>query len=197
MLEKFEKSATIGSVILILTCAAFAFSVFAFVFLIYTGHGDENMPISILISLMVDLILLLVYSFKYHVPMRYMGVLRKSGRLDALNDTFPSSPSLPKTGVYLGSKSFYYARFNVIVPYDDILWAYVLIQKMYGVNLAKKLVLNSKSGFNFQIMKIDPVESKILLSHIAAASPDLIVGYNSENKSKYKKLVRQHKKNLI
>lgn len=83
-----------------------------------------------------------------------------------------------------------------VVPYSEIAWVYMQVNKAYGITVAKQVHIYCRNGKHF-ILRADVEEIKWLLgSCLLKFNQNIIIGYGFEQKSSIKKLKRLIKINI-
>ena len=101
-------------------------------------------------------------------------------------------PSFPQTTVYCGQRALLCKKPQaLIVPYADILWAYLYERKVYGITVEQKVVVYTKQGKRFWLdIKSDQFQM-LLTRFVQKEAPNVILGYGAEQKARYRQVCPQ------
>lgn len=106
-------------------------------------------------------------------------------------DDIPANPTLPKSKIYCGSKAFFSKKPFTVIPYSEIAWVYMQVNKAYGITVAKQVHIYCRNGKHF-ILRADVEEIKWLLENcLLKFNPNIIIGYGFEQKKQYKAIKNQ------
>ena len=108
-------------------------------------------------------------------------------------DDIPANPTLPKSKIYCGSKAFFSKKPFTVIPYSEIAWVYMQVNKAYGITVAKQVHIYCRNGKHF-ILRADVEEIKWLLENcLLKFNPNIIIGYGFEQKKQYKAVKNTYK----
>ena len=108
-------------------------------------------------------------------------------------DDIPANPTLPKSKIYCGSKAFFSNNPFTVIPYSEIAWVYVQVNKVYGITVGKQVHIYYRNGKHF-ILRADVEEIKWLLENcLLKFNPNIIIGYGFEEKKQYKAVKNTYK----
>ena len=139
-------------------------------------------------------ILLIVYLMIYYPIEENEKYLRKHGLSDILEDDFPNTPTFPRSKIYCGERAFYYEKAHIVMPYSEIEWCYMQNYTIYIIFTISSFFFFRKDGKGFGIRKPDMEELKeFIRDYIVEEAPEVLIGYNNENKKEYKQRVKQYK----
>ena len=103
-------------------------------------------------------------------------------------DDIPPNPTLPKSRAYCGSKCIVFKKPFVVIPYYEIAWVYIQVDKAYGITISKQVHIYCLSGAHFFI-KADASEVEWLLqNYLLRLNPNIILGCGYEQKRQYREL---------
>ena len=112
-------------------------------------------------------------------------------------DDVPSVPTLPKSKAYCGSKCIVFKKPFVAIPYYEIAWTYIQVNKTYGITMSKQVHIFCVSGAHFMI-SADVNEFEWLLeNYLLRLNPNIILGYGYEQKRQYRELKKNYKNQII
>ena len=138
-------------------------------------------------------ICLIVYFTKYFAFTRSVRRLSDLGLEHIADDVNLERPTLFRSKIYCGEKAFFCKKPYVILPYGDVLWAYLYERRVYGIPVEKSVILFTRYGKKFQI-NAHPDEFKWMLErYIIPQSPELILGYGGLQAQRYKQLKQAYK----
>lgn len=133
-----------------------------------------------------------VYLICFYPMMKSVKGFQASG-FEKMVDDIPTNPTLPKSRIYCGSTAFLSKKPFVIVPYSEIAWVYMQVNKAYGITVEKQVHIYCKSGKHF-ILRADVEELKWLLETcISKFNQNIIVGYGAEQERQYKAVRNAYK----
>ena len=106
-------------------------------------------------------------------------------------------PTLRKNkNVYFGKNAMYLKRTCALLPYSDIGWIYVHRQTAVAIIpiITETVIIRTKFGDQLEI-SIKREDLLAVLQHLVLPSnPQILVGFNEENKKTYNELVKDVKK---
>ncbi len=112
-------------------------------------------------------------------------------------DDVPSVPTLPKSKAYCGSKCIVFKKPFVAIPYYEIAWAYIQVNKTYGITMSKQVHIYCLSGAHFMI-SADVSEFEWLLeNYLLRLNPNIVLGYGYKQKREYRELKKNYKNQII
>lgn len=114
--------------------------------------------------------------------------LKAKGYEDEADDIDLSAPTLPRSKIYCGSKAMFSKRSGVIIPYREFLWVYKRENIYNGITVHRGVVIRLRSGGTYEIKADDQEIKWMLTAHVLPASPDLVVGYGTEQKQRFREL---------
>lgn len=116
--------------------------------------------------------------------------LDKWNMYSAISDINPKEYTLPKSKICCGRYVFYAAKERKIVPYRNIVWIYVTVQKSYGITVGRiyNFMCIDRKCFS---MNVNKNEADALIDIIAKNAPNLILGYGREQQNAYNNLANQ------
>ncbi len=133
-----------------------------------------------------------VYLISFQPIVKSAKCLKKVGMENTVND-IPTNPTLPKSKIYCGSKAFCSKKPFTVVPYSEIAWVYMQVNKAYGITVAKQVHIYCRNGKHF-ILRADVEEIKWLLgSCLLKFNQNIIIGYGFEQKKQYKEVKKAYK----
>lgn len=110
-----------------------------------------------------------------------------------------------KSSLYYESAHLYLTNKNIIdlthsikvIPYQDIVWLYTYEIRQKGVKTARSIILKRQNGKSLSVAYMAAIGKKNKDSYeeifktIAKNCPQALVGFNKENETKYKKIVKK------
>lgn len=112
-------------------------------------------------------------------------------------DDVPSVPTLPKSKAYCGSKCIVFKKPFVVIPYYEIAWVYIQVDKAYGITMSKQVHIYCLYGAHFFI-KADVSEVEWLLeNYLLRLNPNIILGYGYKQKRQYRELKKNYKNQIV
>lgn len=112
-------------------------------------------------------------------------------------DDVPSVPTLPKSKAYCGSKCIVFKKPFVAIPYYEIAWTYIQVNKTYGITMSKQVHIYCLSGAHFMI-SADVSEFEWLLeNYLLRLNPNIILGYDYKQKREYRELRKNYKNQIV
>lgn len=112
-------------------------------------------------------------------------------------DDVPSVPTLPKSKVYCGSQCIVFKKPFVAIPYYEIAWVYIQVNKAYGITMSKQVHIYCLSGAHF-IIKADASEFEWLLeNYLLRLNSNIILGYGNKERKQYRELKKNYKNQIV
>ncbi|MBP3413826.1 MAG: hypothetical protein J6L81_01325 [Clostridia bacterium] len=109
----------------------------------------------------------------------------------------PNTVKLNKKGtVALGSKYIFMLNNGTIIPYEDALWIYTVVNRTNGIATGQSLNLRTADKKTYMLTSqavTNKGSAKIeeYMNIIAQHNPNILVGFDSINNSQYKEMVKQ------
>ena len=138
------------------------------------------------------LINVIIYLRSCYSINRSLKLLKQVDMLDAADDINVDDIKLPESKICCGSRAFYSKRNGAIIPYSEVAWVYLRIDKVNGITVSKSVVVFTKTVMQFTLSADKDEFNWLLRNYIIPNSPDVLVGFNKENKKQYK--IRYKKK---
>lgn len=136
-------------------------------------------------------LLFALFIFVYVYFISFHPILKSAKQIELPNsenivDDIPVNPTLPKSKIYCGSKAFLSKKPFAVIPYSEIAWVYMQVNKAYGITVAKQVHICCRNGNHF-VLRADVDEFKLMLaSCLSNFNQDIIIGYGYEQKKRYK-----------
>lgn len=123
-------------------------------------------------------------------------MLKKNGMENIADDVSLEQPTLPKSKIYCGKYALCSKKPVLVIPYSEIAWVYVNVQKLYGVvTVSKTVVIACRNGRRFSL-KADMDEFQWLLqTYLLKVNPNIIVGFGRDQQKAFKQVCKDYKKN--
>jgi hypothetical protein len=135
---------------------------------------------------LIVLLYLLVHSY---VPLKKTSDYIISINADSfIEDVDFKKYTYPDSKLSCGKNAFYSAKDNVVLLYDQILWIYKSVQKVYFVSVYETWIFACRNNQSYS-MHINEYDLKRLLQRIAQVNPSIFLGYSEEKRQQYKKIV--------
>lgn len=187
IIEKKLNTAKVWRVIMIALIVGFVGSFVAMI----AVDDVEVVIVPLLISAYGLLISALVYFCAYH-PI--VSSIKRMGDNDVDSLTYDidtTKPTLPRSKIYCGQRALFSKKPWVILPYKEIAWVHVFEQKMYGMTVQKSVYVYTRSKKRY-VLSANIDEFKWLLeNYIIKNAPDVIIGYGSAQKERYKQMTKK------
>ena len=193
--EKIEEKAAKRKKLMPISLGAIFTSVALFIIALAT-ENDAFIFVSVLLmmaSLIAGVLYLLFFGGFYKCYKRLGGrdvELLAEGIVEA-------RPTLRKNkNVYFGKNAMYLKRTCALLPYSDIGWIYVHRQTAVAIIpiITETVIIRTKFGDQLEI-SIKREDLLAVLQHLVLPSnPQILVGFNEENKKTYNELVKDVKK---
>lgn len=133
-----------------------------------------------------------VYLISFQPIMKSVKCIEMAGLEDIVDD-IPINPTLQKSKIHYGSKAFFSKKPFTIIPYSEIAWVYMQVNKAYGITVAKQVHVYYKNGKHF-ILRADVEELKwLLVNCLLKFNQNIIIGYGFEQKKQYKAVKNTYK----
>ncbi len=129
-----------------------------------------------------------VYANKYMQLSKSIKLLQSKGMENIADDIVLDKPTLPRSKIYCGQKAMFSKKPCLILPYEEIAWVYVHKDNMYGITVSKSVVVHTKSGKHYTLSADIDEFQWLLENYIVKNSVNVIIGYGTEQKQKYKTL---------
>lgn len=124
--------------------------------------------------------------FAYHRPLgSSIKRIKKSDNPDLLEDISLDFPTLFHLGVFCGKEAMFCNKNYNVVPYANIAWVHVYEERRNGHTLRKLVVLRTTDGKKMSIPMHQDEVQWLINRYIAPNSPNLILGYGTEQKKRY------------
>ena len=149
--------------------------------LILVAHFEQKQLAALCcIAFFTDVVLFIVYLVGYLPFGRSIRYLERKGLEYIADDIELDTPTLKKSKIYCGKRGFYSKKSNLIIPYEDIAWAYVYKRKSYGITVGRSVLIYMRDGKKFSLEASADDFKWLLANYVFAASPDVITGYGAE-----------------
>lgn len=194
LFEKQVKKAKTASVVL-----AVIFAIYLIVSLaIIAAISFDTAAILVFLFAYVFIVAFIIWLAKYRPVLSTKKYLEKRNLEYVLDDIDISAPVLPQTKIYCGSKAIFFKKGFRVIPYSEIAWTYVEVQKLYGlVPLGRIIHINTRDGKQFAIQAVDVEKFKWLLeNHILKANPGVIIGFGPQQSARYKEIKKAYKQSM-
>lgn len=112
-------------------------------------------------------------------------------------DDVPSVPTLPKSKAYCGSRCVVFKKPFVAIPYYEIAWTYIQVNKTYGITMSKQVHIYCLSGAHFMISADVSEFEWFLENYLLRLNPNIILGYGYEQKREYRELRKNYKNQIV
>lgn len=112
-------------------------------------------------------------------------------------DDVPSVPTLPKSKAYCGSKCIVFKKPFVAIPYYEIAWTYIQVNKTYGITMSKQVHIYCLSGAHFMISADVSEFDWLLENYLLRLNPNIILGYGYKQKREYRELKKNYKNQIV
>ncbi len=194
MREFFEKQKRNSYILIGLLAAVTAVFFIGFPIAVTDENLHDGLFALAFISLWGFIILLTVWSMKYRGTVYTSNFLKNRGLEHVLDDINPEQPTLPKSKIYCGSKALVSKKPIMAIPYSEIGWVYVQVQKLYGlVTINKTVHVCTRDGKHF-VIRADIEEFKWLLENVLLkANPDIVIGFGAEQRKRYNAIKAAYK----
>ncbi len=125
-----------------------------------------------------------VYAKKIICFSKSINRLKKNGKMDVLDDIDFENPISSGMKIYAGADAFFSKREMLILPYSEIAWVYMHKESINGFCINNCVIFRAKDGGKYSISNKNG-EMLELLRYIVKGSPDVMIGYTTEQKRKY------------
>ena len=131
-----------------------------------------------------------VYFRYYRQFAKNMNWLNKRFMEIVADDISLERPTLPRSVIYCGQKAFYSDKYNLIIPYEDIIWIYGFIQILYFIPIRKFYVIRTLDGKKFKLRANSDEVTWLIGNRIIQHSPFLIVGHGKEQERRFEQYMK-------
>ena len=129
--------------------------------------------------------------FRYYCQFaKNMKWLNKRFMENVADDISLERPTLPRSVIYCGQKAFYSDKYNLIIPYEDIIWIYGFIQILYFIPIRKFFVIRTLDGKKFKLRANSDEVTWLIDNRIIQNSPFLIVGHGKEQEERFEQYMK-------
>ena len=183
MRDIIDKKLKRGKLYLLLTLVFASFYVFIFFY--------EDIAMFSLTANLGIVACLFVYFRYYHQFAKNMKWLSSKFMEGAANDIDLGVPTLPRSVIYCGKMAFYSDKFNLIIPYEEIIWIYRYLQLVNGIPIRRFFVIRTRDGKKFKLRGNHDEIAWLIANYVAPNSKDVILGHGTEQEQRFKEYMKQ------
>ncbi len=192
MRELLERKLKIAKAIYICFFVAAAASI---VFLLlFLAVEKDVFEILTFLSFMAALVFGLTYEITYSPLVGNLKWLKKMNLEGVGDDISLERPTLPRSKIYCGSRALFCKKPYALLPYSLIAWVYLYERRVNGILVERALIVYTVDGKKHTLKPHKHEAGWLVENCICLNSPNVLLGYNAEQKAKYKQIKQAYKR---
>lgn len=125
----------------------------------------------------------LIYLIQYFPLIPNLRKLERIGKSNVADDISANNRLSPKSKLYCGAFAIACTNPCIVIPYSEIAWIYIYKQTAFGaVTTYQSAIIYCTDGTKYSISATPDEAQQLLNKYIIPQSPNVVVGYGSEQK---------------
>lgn len=154
---------------------------------------NPNFIIAFIFALYPSVGFLIFYADRYIPTLTNQKWLKKIGCEHVAEEMVLEQAITPKSKIYAGNDVLVCKRHGLIIPYDEVVWAYMYERRVNGIRVESYLAICTKLGKKIPLHGKPKELEIVVFEYLIHKNPSVMLGYGKEQKTNYKAIVKSYK----